>query len=485
MNVPSETFSFSAEILVIDDTPENLQLLVNFLISGGYRVRASTRGNIALQGIKTSPPDLILLDIMMPDMSGYEVCERLKADPETQEIPVIFISAMNAAIDKVKAFQVGGVDYITKPFHLEEVLARIKIQLENQFLRQNLRLKNRELSQALSQIQTTQNYLIQSEKLAALGQLIASIAHEINTPLGAILASSNNSQTALREFLEKLPQLVNETSPEQKQLFFALLDRSLNAEKQKINSKEKRQLKREITRQLEEQGISHARRISDTLIDLEIYEGIEPFFPVFKNPDADWILQQAYNLICLKVNSQNIIMAVERAAKIVFALKSYARYDNSGQKQFVQVTEGLETVLELYRNQISSGIELIRDYRLNTPIWCYPDELNQVWTNLIHNAIYAMQGKGCLEISISEHQDNAVVTVTDSGRGIPPQVQQRIFEPFFTTKSVGEGTGLGLDIARKIIEKHGGKIEFESQPGRTTFKVLLPMEQTPPPSVEA
>ncbi|EAW35413.1 response regulator [Lyngbya sp. PCC 8106] len=483
MNTPLESISCSAEILIIDDTPENLQLMVQLLTSVGYQVRAYISGNIALQGIKKTPPDLILLDVMMPEISGYEVCQKLKSDPETQDIPVIFISAMNTAIDKVKAFQVGGVDYITKPFHVEEVLARVQIQLENRCLRQSLQAKNQELSEALSQVQETQKHLLQSEKMAALGQLLASIAHEINTPLGAILASSNNSQTALYEFLEKLPQLVNETSLEQKQQFFTLLDCSLKAEKRKLNSREKRQFKREIALKLEEQGIVQARRIADTLIDLEIYEGIEVFFPLFKSLDVDWILQQAYNLISLKINSQNIIMAVERAAKIVFALKSYARYDNSGQKQFVQVTEGLETVLELYRNQISSGIELIRDYQPNTPVWCYPDELNQVWTNLIHNAIHAMQGKGALQISVSERQSYLVVAITDSGQGIPPQVQPRIFEPFFTTKSVGEGSGLGLDIARKIIEKHEGRIEFESQPGQTTFEVWLPMDKTPPSAV--
>ncbi|MEB3283378.1 MAG: response regulator [Lyngbya sp.] len=478
MNIQLESGSFSGEILVIDDTPENLQLLVNLLKRVGYQVRAYTSGNLALEGIKKLTPDLILLDIMMPEISGYQVCEKLKSDPETQEIPIIFISGINEVIDKVKAFQLGGVDYITKPFQIEEILARVKIQLENRFLRQHLQEKNQELSQALAQIKASQNHLIQSEKMAALGQLIASIAHEINTPLGAILASSNNSKTALQEFLDRLSQLVNETSSEQKQQFFALLDCSLKAETGKLNSKEKRQFKREITQELEEQGISEARRIADTLIDLEIYEGIEAFFPLFRSADANWILQQAYNLNCLKINSQNIIMAVERAAKIVFALKSYARYDHSGQKQLVTVTQGLETVLELYRNQISSGIELIRDYQPIAPIWCYPDELNQVWTNLIHNGIHAMQGKGCLQIYVFERSAGVVVAIIDSGEGIPPEVQPRIFEPFFTTKPAGEGSGLGLDIARKIIEKHQGKIEFESQPGQTKFEVWLPGVQT-------
>ncbi len=485
MNTQSKKTSLSAEILVIDDSPENLQLLVKILTSLGYKVRASLRGSMAIQSIEKVKPDLILLDIMMPEINGYKLCEILKSNSETQDIPVIFISAMNQGVDRVKAFQVGGVDYITKPFYVEEVLARVQVQLENRFLKKNLQEKNLELSQALSQVKATQNYLIQSEKMAALGQLIASIAHEVNTPLGAILASSNNSQTAFQELLETLPKLINEISPEQKKQFFALLDCSLQAEKRLLNSKEKRQFKRDITRSLEEEGIEQARRIADTLVDLEIYENIESFFPLFKNPDSDWILQQVYNLISLKINSQNIIMAVERATKIVFALKSYARYDNSGQKQLVQVTESVETVLELYRNQLSSGIELVRDYELTSPIWCYPDELNQVWTNLIHNAIHAMQGKGCLKIRVSEQKGGVIVAITDSGEGISPQVQLRIFEPFFTTKPAGEGSGLGLDIARKIIEKHEGKIEFKSQPGQTQFEVWLPKDKTQPPITQS
>jgi signal transduction histidine kinase len=133
-------------------------------------------------------------------------------------------------------------------------------------------------------------------------------------------------------------------------------------------------------------------------------------------------------------------------------------------------------VLTLYHNQLKHGIEVVKHYESLPNIPCYPDELNQVWTNLIQNAIQAMDGQGTLEIGVAQKDHHVVVRVTDSGSGISEEIRERIFEPFFTTKPAGEGSGLGLDIVQKIIDKHHGKIEIESQPGKTTFCVILPME---------
>lgn len=470
--VPTETRSQN-NILVVDDTPANLRLLVNLLAENAYKVRAVPSGKLALAGIKQSMPDLILLDIMMPEMNGYEVCEQLKANPETQEIPVIFISAINDVLDKVKAFAVGGVDYITKPFQVEEVLARVKTHLENRFLQQSLQDKNKQLGRALAELQAAQNQLILSEKMAALGQLVANIAHEINTPLGAIRASSDNSAKALEEFLEVLPKLFEELSGDRQKYFLALIDKSINTNNI-FNTKEKRQFKREITKILEIHEVPNARRLADNLVDMKIYGEIEDLIPLLQDQESEWLLPVAYNLARLQSNGQNIITAVERASKVVFALKNYARYDQSGEKQLVQITEGIETILELYYNQLKQGVEVIRSYQELSPVWCYPDELNQVWTNLIHNAIQAMNGKGKLEIGVSQEDTYVEVTVTDSGSGIAPEIRDKIFDPFFTTKPAGEGSGLGLDIVRKIIEKHKGKIKVESEPGRTRFMVCLP-----------
>jgi signal transduction histidine kinase len=439
-------------------------------------VRALPSGKIALAGIHAAPPDLILLDIMMPDMDGYEVCERLKSDEKTREIPVIFISAMHEVLDKIKGFSVGGVDYITKPFQTQEVIARVETYLENRLLQASLKQKNIELAQALEDLKNAQEHIIKSEKMAALGQLVASIAHEVNTPLGAIRASSSNSALALNEFFSVLPKLLQRFNKgDQQSYFLEFLQRSLQ-KAEPISPREKRQYKRNLTQQLQAEGIEEARRIADTLVDIHIYDNIEPFLILFKDPDIDWLLQMTYNLSRLQTNNQTIIQAVERASKVVFALKRYARYDQTGEKQFVQLSESLETVLALYHNQIKQGITVIRCHQPVPLIGCYPDELNQVWTNLIHNAIQAMDSEGILSLSVFQQDNHVVVEVGDTGCGIPPEIQDKIFEPFFTTKPVGEGSGLGLDIVQKIIDKHQGKIKVRSQPKQTIFQVWLPIE---------
>ena len=351
-----------------------------------------------------------------------------------------------------------------------------------------LRDKNEELAQALQKLKATQEELIESEKRAALGQLVAGIAHEINTPLGAIRASANNTVKALSESLLQLPQVLQKLSGQQQQDFFLLLERALE-NKTAPSIKEKRKLRRSLTRQLQQNEIEEARYIADTLIDIGIYDRIDPFLPLLQDPDADWILQLAYNLVRLQINSKTIVTSVERASKVVFALKTYTRYDRSGQKQLVTVTEGIDTVLNLYRTQLNQGVNVIRAYQSLPSIWCYPEELIQVWTNLIHNAIQAMESamegsSGQLEIRAYQQENQQenpqknyiVVQIVDSGRGIPPEIQTKIFEPFFTTKPAGEGSGLGLHIARKIVEEHCGHIEFESKPGHTIFNVSLPVE---------
>jgi signal transduction histidine kinase len=346
---------------------------------------------------------------------------------------------------------------------------------------QELDEKNQILSETLRQLQSAQADLIESEKMVALGHLVAGIAHEINTPLGAIQASSSNMIKALTESLSELPKISQRLTEHQQVDFYALLERALQS-KPPVTTSEKRPFKKALMQQLKAQGFENSRQLADRLVDLGIFDSVEPFLSLLQSGEREWVLQLTYNLSRIQGNNRTIHTAVERAAKIVFALKSYARFDQSGNRQPLQITEGIETVLELYRSQLKHGIEIVRRYKPIPELQGYPDELLQVWTNLIHNAIQAMGGKGRLEIEAfitqtTLEQTHIIVNVIDSGKGIEPATQARIFEPFFTTKPQGEGSGLGLSISQTIVEKHGGEISVNSQPGRTIFTVRIPLNQ--------
>ena len=463
-----------ANILVVDDTPENLRLLAGILSEKGYQVRPVPNGKLALSAAQKIPPDLVLLDIMMPEMDGYQVCQQLKASEITKDIPVIFISAINDVLDKVKAFAVGGVDFITKPFQVEEVLARIETHLKICSLQQTLQEKNQDLATAIHQLQATQEHLIQSEKMAALGQLIAGIAHEINTPLGIIGSSINNIANFSDDFLEKFPQIYQELSDESKAYFLALLYRATH-QKFLFTSREKRKFKQQLTGDLMAESVENSEEIADTLVDMEIYDKIEEFLPLFKSPDWEVVLNSAYQFASFKKSISLIQRATAKSGKVVFALKTYAHFDSKPEKVQANLHDGIETVLTLYQNQLKHGIEVVKNYGDLPEIMCYPDDLNQVWTNLVHNALQAMDYKGILTIETRQQEANIFLKFTDNGKGIPSEVIPKIFQPFFTTKSAGEGSGLGLDIVRKIVEKHEGTIAVDSVPGQTTFTVSLPI----------
>ncbi len=355
-----------------------------------------------------------------------------------------------------------------------QIANQLAIALQQAEYINQLKLQTRNLEITVKELKLAQQQLIQQEKLAALGQLIAGIAHEINTPLGAIQASASNNAKALIEVIAELSKLSQYLSQEETDIFFQLLNRAMMS-KSLFSSSEKRLLKRQILQQLKAHNIDNAKSIADLLIDIGIYDEIDFCLSLLKHPQLDWILGLAYNLTRLFANNQTIITSVEKAAKVVFALKNYARFDQSGDKHLVNITEGLETVLEIYSNRLKSNIELLCDYQDKTQIWCYPDELIQVWTNLIHNGIQAMQGQGRLTISTREENNGVKVEISDSGCGIPSNIRDKIFEPFFTTKPTGEGSGLGLHISKNIIDKHQGTIVVDSKPGQTIFTIWLPI----------
>ncbi len=322
----------------------------------------------------------------------------------------------------------------------------------------------------------SQSQLIQSEKMASLGQLVANVAHEVNTPIGAIKSSGASIADALGHALEKLPQVLLQLDQATQTLFLELIQSARSA-KAGLSSREDRAARRAIAQQLEQAGVKEAQHHAAILVQIDAQLEVEHFLPLLHHARVDAVLDCAAEVTSIVRSAGNINTAVESVSKIIFALKVFSRVNLEGEMVEARLSDGLDTVLTIYNNQIKRGIELVRQYDAVPPLRCWPDELNQVWTNLVHNALQAMNYQGTLTVALQREGSYAVVTVSDTGCGIPQANMARIFDPFFTTKPLGEGSGLGLDIAKKIVEKHRGRIAVHSKWGvGSTFTVHLPLQ---------
>jgi signal transduction histidine kinase/tetratricopeptide (TPR) repeat protein len=323
----------------------------------------------------------------------------------------------------------------------------------------------------------SQAQMVQNEKMASLGQLVANVAHEINTPIGAVKSSGAIIADGLDDMLDNMARLYQLLDSEQQGLFKGIIKEG-RAHSTLLSSREERNLINETSEQLVALAgldIADARRQASVLVQLRAHNNPARHLPLLQHPESSFILDTANGVAAIINNTANINTAVERVSTIVFALKAFARVDHSGEMVVSRLQDGLDTVLTIHHHQLRKGITLVQHYDDIAPLHCLPDELNQVWGNLVSNALHAMKYEGTLTIGIRQEGNQAVVSVGDSGCGIPQTIQSRIFEPFFTTKPTGEGSGLGLDIAKKIVAKHKGKIEMQSEVGvGTTFSVYLP-----------
>ena len=422
-------------ILVVDDIKKNLQLLSEILEKAGYEINFATSGKQAIKRLKTAPPDLILLDLMMPDMNGLEVCATVKANSVYQSIPIIFITGNQDKDYLVQAFKQGAADYITKPFQEQEILARIKNQLRLQRQErqlQNLAQKEQEkaaqLEATLQELKQTQTQLIQAQKLASLSQTVAAMNHEINNPISFISGNLHYANSYFQDLLS-LIQLYQDTYPNPSP---------------------------EILQQLDE-------------IELDFIA-------------EDWAI--LFNSL------QN---GTERISQLMLSLRHFSRLDEADLKA-TDINQDIDQVLTLLQHRLQtrkkrSGIQVIKHYSQLPQIYCYPSQLNQVLINLFNNAIEALEEKAQTQaepfpepptiivrtkiITDKDTSNVLIIQIEDNGCGIDEAIQPQIFDPFFTTKPVGTGTGLGLAISYQIIvNNHKGNIHCVSTSGKGTQMII-------------
>lgn len=356
-----------------------------------------------------------------------------------------------------------------------------KLRELNEHLERRVTERTQALEEALADLKSTQIQLVQSEKMASLGQLIAGIAHEINTPVGAIKASADNIRDLLPPLLRDLPQLLDHLGPDTRVLFDRLVGQ-LMATTRQLTSKEERSLRKQYATLLAEAQVDEADELARRIVEAGFLDELAPYLPLLAPEHRELMISTLFSIGQLRVNADNIGIAVEKTRKIVFALKNYVYRQRDNKTVPVNLQQNIDTILTLYHNQLKYNIEVTTDYQPVPEVEAFPDELGQVWTNLLYNAIQAMDGKGTFSVSVRPAPEPGYVAVemVDDGPGIPPEVQPHVFEPFFTTRRRGEGTGLGLHLVQKIVERHHGSIHLESAPGRTAFTVILPITQPEP-----
>ncbi|MDW3193440.1 MAG: ATP-binding protein [Cytophagales bacterium] len=359
-----------------------------------------------------------------------------------------------------------------------ETLASLAIALK--FKNKELNRQAIQLKKANKEIKDTQSKLIHTEKIAVLGQLIAGVMHEVNNPMGVIKGGTQNLEHVISEVIGGVKGFRDASfTSVHHDLFRDLIAVFQNKKFRYMTSREERQYRKEMEAYLLEIGMTDVRFLAREMVSVDLLK--EDIVPII---DARTSIGIAKDIIGFAVgfgklfaNVSNMGIAIGKMQKILFALRNYTYSNDSKNPVHFDLIDNLETVLTLYHNKLKRGIQIERNYcGERVEILGFPDEINQVWTNLVQNAIHAMEGEGILKLEVCDETAGRVVRITDNGGGISKQGLKKIFEPFYTTKIKGEGTGLGLSICKKIVEKHGGLMEVSSKPGETTFCVTFPKE---------
>jgi len=388
------------KILIVDDEPMNLDLLEQELMDD-YDVVSASNGVEALAQADAEKPDLILLDVQMPEMNGIEAVKKLRESELHVRTPVFMLTAQSNMEDRVVGLDAGADDYILKPFDPDDLHARIRSGLRIGRLQKELAKERNDLQQALTELKAAEAQLVHSEKMAGLGKLVAGVAHELNNPIGFIYANMGH----FARYIGVLKSVCENAT--------------LSGE--------------------------DAEKAEKAFVTLE-------------------------KLIASCSNGS------QRIKEIVLGLRTFSRLDEAERKS-VDLHEGIDSTLTLLEHHMKDRITVEKQYGDLPMVECYAGQLNQVFMNLLTNAVDAIEGEGTITIATRVENDGVAISFTDTGSGISEDAQSQIFDPFFTTKDIGKGTGLGLSISYGIVEKHGGKIGVESEVGKgTTFTIVLPTQ---------
>jgi two-component system, NtrC family, sensor kinase len=414
-------------ILIVDDEKINRALFAAQLAHASYRTVAADNGETGLRLAREEQPDVILLDVMMPGLSGYDVARRLKQDEATRNIPIIMVTALDDQESRLTALRSGAEEFLTKPVMEAELLTRVHNLLKLKKYQDSLAAERLHLEDAVKagklQLDQAQEKLLQSEKMASIGLLAAGVAHEINNPVGYVKSN------------------------------FSVLQ----------------------------------RYAIDLLALLGRYEAVDSFLP----PDAPAVreLMEAKRLADLDFLREDILEllaqsldGIGRIEKIVRDLKNFARTDARPAFVMGDLNACIESALSIATNEIKYKADVVKELGDLPDIECSPSQLAQVFLNLLVNAAQAIRQdgpRGVITIrSGVDGGDRVRVEIADTGCGMTEAQMKRIFDPFYTTKPVGVGTGLGLSISYSILEAHGGKIEVASTIGEgSTFRLSLPVRQ--------
>lgn len=412
------------KLLVVDDDKYVIDIYKTILPTL-YNFKVAGTGVEALEMLQTYVPDIVLMDVLMPELNGLDVCRIIRKDLRHKFTKVILVSAMTSSDERVKGYEAGADDYITKPFVNDEIIAKLGVYSKLKSIEESdriLRKEKKEQQLLIKKLQVTQEQLIQSDKLASIGQLAAGVAHEINNPIGYV----GSNLATLRDYLKDLFELIK---------IYGMFDSPGNS-RSAIDD-----IRSSITSRKEKINFSYLKNDISELLD-ESDEGIQ------------------------------------RVIKIVRDLKSFSHIDNDEWEK-ADLHEGIESTINIVNNEIKYKASVERKYGNLPKVDCISSRINQVIMNLLVNAAHAIKEKGVIRICTGVEGNNVWIEISDNGCGIEKKNLEKIFDPFYTSKPVGKGTGLGLSLSYRIINTHDGYIEVDSKEGEgTTFRIWLPIERT-------